>query len=243
MSAPRLLAAALTGCLLFLAGCGGGGGGNSAAPPSGWQLSESRMWKEGVDTSEVFRNMESLSSMGVLEEDFALSSSGLTQEQFKKGIKQSLEKLYRSNPIVIDSLFEEHAASLLEDADLSNAVEGSQLKPKLLTEYKKQAFEAIKAHYRQPQLQGNASIKSIPDSLRTEENSGRFELQVHVDASGNVDAVSVIGGGGHPTFNALLMKAATRTSWQEGCLQENDKCTKAIPGWGRIPLSIPAPRN
>lgn len=242
MFASRLLAATLTGCLLFLAGCGGGGGGNPAAPPDGWSVSESRMWKEGVDTSEVFRNLESLSGMGILDENFALSSGGVTPEQFKNGIKKSLEKLYRSNPTVIDSLFEAHAAAELEGADLSNAVEGGQLKPKLLTEYKKKAYEAIKARYRQPHLQEKASIKSIPDSLRTEENSGRFELQVHVDADGNVDAIKVVNGS-HPTFNAILMNAATRTTWQAGCLQENDKCTETIPGWGRIPLSIPPPRG
>jgi hypothetical protein len=242
MSASRLFVATLTGCLLFLVGCGGGGGGNPAAPPSGWQLSESRMWKDGVDTAEVFRDMESLSGMGVLNEDFALSAGGVDQEQFKKAIKQSLEKLYRSNPTVVDSLFEAHAASELDGADLSSAVEGGQLKPKLLTEYKKAAFEAIKARYRQPQLLEQASIKSIPGSLRTEENSGQFVLQVHVDTTGSVDAVEVVDGAA-PTFNAILMNAATRTTWQAGCLQENDQCTKKITGWGRIPLSVPPPRG
>jgi len=242
MSATRWIATTLTGLFLVLAGCGGGGG-DPAAPPSGWQLGESRMWKEGVDTSEVFRNMESLSGMGVLDKDFALSSGGLSEDQFKKAIKQSLEKLYRSNPTVIDSLFEEHAASTLEGADLTNAVEGGQLKPKLLNKYKKQAYDTINPRYRQPQLQGNASIKSIPDSLRTQENSGRFELQVHVDTTGNVDAVKVIEGGGSPTFNAILMNAATRTKWQTGCLQQDGECTRKIAGWGRIPLSIPPPRN
>lgn len=242
MSASRLFVATLTGCLLVLAGCGGGGGGNPAAPPSGWALSDSRMWKESVDTAEVFRNMESLSGMGILEDDFALSPGGVTQEQFKNGIKRSLEKLYRSNPALVDSLFEEHAASTLEGADLSNAVEGGQLKPKLLTQYKKNAFDAIKAHYRQPQLLEQASIKSVPGSLRTKENSGRFVLQVHVDTTGSVDAVEVVNGA-HPTFNAILMNAATRTTWKTGCLQENDQCTKKVPGWGRIPLSVPPPRN
>jgi hypothetical protein len=243
MSVTRWIATTLTGFVLVLAGCGGGGGGDVAAPPSGWSLDESRMWKEGVDTSEVFRDMESLSGMGVLDENVTLSSGRLSQEQFKKAIKQSLEKFYRSNPTVIDSLFEEHAAPKLEGADLSNAVEGNQLKPKLLNEYKKTAYDAVKPHYRQAQLQGNASIKSIPDSLRTEENSGRFELQVHVDTTGNVDAVTVIEGGGSPTFNAILMNAATRTTWQAACLQKNDKCTRKVAGWGRMPLSIPPPRN
>lgn len=201
------------------------------------------MWKEGVDTSEVFRNMENLSEMGVISEDFALTAGGVSQEQFKNGIKQSLEELYRSNPTLIDSLFEAHATETLEGADLSNAVQEGQLKPKLLTKYKKQAFDAIKAHYRQPQLQEQASIKSIPDTLRTEENSGRFEIQVHVDTAGAVDAVEVVDSGAHPTFNAILMNAATRTTWQAGCLQENDQCTRKVAGWGRIPLNIPPPRN
>jgi hypothetical protein len=200
------------------------------------------MWKDGVDTAAVFRNMESLSGMGVLEEDLALSAGGLSQDQFRKAIKQSIEELYRSNPAVVDSLFEAHAVPELEGADLSNAVKGGQLRPELQTKYKKAAFEAIKAHYRQPQLLEQASIKSVPESLRTEENSGRFVLQVHVDTSGSVNAVEVVDGA-HPTFNAILMNAATRTTWRAGCLQEDGQCTRKVTGWGRIPLNVPPPRG
>lgn len=243
MAATRWIATTLTGLLLVLAGCGGGGG-DPTAPPSGWKASETQMWKDGVDTSEVFRDLSSLSSMGVLEEDFALSAGGVDQEQFTNAIKQSLENLYRSNPTIVDSLFDEHAASKFEDADLSGTVvKDGQLKPKLLNEYKNKAFKTIQDHYKQPKLQDGVSGITYPDSLRTQENSGRVELQMHVDSTGSVDAVEVIEGT-HPTLNAIAMKAATETSWEPGYVRQGaGEDWQPRPGWGRSPITFPAPRN
>jgi len=242
MAATRWISTTLAGLLLVLAGCGGGGG-DPAAPPSGWEASETRMWKEEVDTSKVFRDLNSLSSMGVLGEDFALSAGGVDQAQFEKAIKQSLENLYRTNPAIVDSLFEEHAASQLEDADLSGAVvKDGQIKPKLLNEYKNKAFKTIKDHYRQPQLQEGVSGITYPDSLRTQENSGRVELQMHVDSTGTVNAVEVIEGT-HPTLNAIAMKAATGTTWEPGYVRQGaGEEWQPRPGWGRSPINFPAPR-
>ena len=45
------------------------------------------MWKDGVDTSMVFQDMENLAEMGVLDQEFALGSGGISQEQFKNAIK------------------------------------------------------------------------------------------------------------------------------------------------------------
>lgn len=241
MAATRWIAIPLTGLLLILAGCGGGSG--PAAPPSGWEASETRMWKEGVDTSEVFRDLNSLSSMGILEEDFALSSGQITQEQFTNAIKQSLENLYRTNPTLVDSLFKEHAASELEGADLSgNVIADGQLEPKLLNEYKKAAFKEIEDHYRQPQLKEGVSGITYPDTLRTEENSGRVEIQMHIDSTGAVDAVEVIEGT-HPTLDAIAMKAATETTWEPGYVRRGaGEEWKPKPGWGRSPIDFPAPR-
>lgn len=243
MAATRWIATTLTGLMLVLAGCGGGGE-DPTAPPSGWKASETRMWKEGVDTSEAFRDLSSLSAMGVLEEDFALSAGGVDQEQFTNAIKQSLENLYRSNPTIVDSLFDEHAASKLEDADLSGTVvKDGQLKPKLLNEYKNKAFKTIQDHYKQPKLQEGVSGITYPDSLRTQENSGRVELQMHVDSTGSVDAVEVIEGT-HPTLNAIAMKAATATSWEPGYVRQGaGEDWQPRPGWGRSPITFPAPRN
>jgi TonB family protein len=231
----------LTAFLFLLTGCGGGGGGNPAAPPSGWNASETRMWHQDVDTSAVFRDMGSLTAMGVLEKEFALSAGSITQEQFQKAIKRSLEELYRSNPILVDSLFEEHAVPLLQDADLSGAVEDGELKTKVLQEYKQKALKAVDEHYEQPKIQEGITGLPYPDSLRTEENSGKVEVQLHVNEKGLVDAVEVVEGT-HPTLDAIVMKAATQTKWNPAYVAEDQKQVPR-PGWGRLSTNFPAPRN
>ncbi len=233
MSGPQWIATILTGLLLILAGCGNGE--DPTAPPSGWNASENRMWKEGVDTSKVFRDLNSLSSMGVLEKEFTLSSGGLTQKQFENAIKRSIKKLYRNNPVLVDSLFEEHAASKLADADLSGTViEGGQLKPELLNEYKKKAFQTIKDYYRQPTLQEGVSGITYPDSLRQANVTGTVRLQMHIDSTGAVDAIEVVESV-HPTLDAIAMKAGTKTVWEPGSVRKGDEWVSRA-GWGRTPV-------
>ena len=233
MSSTHWIVATFAGLMLFLAGCGGGG--DPTAPPSGWNASESRMWKEGADTSKVFRDLESLSAMGVLDEEFALSSGGVNQDQFKKAIKRSLENLYRTNPALVDSLFGEHAVSELEGADLSgNVIKDGQLEPKLLNKYKKKAFKAVNDNYRQPKLEEGVSGITYPDSLRQEGVSGKVQLQMHIDTTGTVDAVEVVNSV-HPTLDAIAMKAATGTTWEPAYIKE-DQEWKPRPGWGRSPV-------
>lgn len=239
MIAPRWIIPSLIGLFLFLAGCGGGG--SPADPPSGWEATESRMWHQDVDTSEVFQNLGSLSAMDVLDEKVALSSGSITQEQFQKAIKQSLEELYRSNPTIVDSLFEEYAVPELQNAELgSGAVEGGELKTKLLEQYRSAAFKAIDKHYEQPKMQQGITDLPYPDSLRTEENSGRVQVQLHVNSDGQVDAVEVVEGT-HPTLNAIIMKAATETTWNPAYVTEDGEQV-GHPGWGRISANFPAPR-
>lgn len=227
--------------LLLLVGCSGGS--DPAAPPSGWEASETRMWKQGVDTSLVFQNLESLSTMGLTSGELSLSQGGLSEDQFKGAIKRSLVRLYRNNPRVVDSLFEAHAADELTDADLSgDAVqEGGQLKPKLLQTYKKRAYQAITDHFREPQREQGANLV-YPDSLRRdEEASGSVELQVHIDTSGAVDAVEAIQRV-HPTLDAIAMKAATETTWEPAYVMR-DREWVPEPSWARFSVNFPAPRN
>lgn len=238
MDAVRWLAPTLAGLLLFLAGCSGGGG-SPTAPPSGWKATDTRMWKEGVDTSEVFQDMENLAEMGVVKEELALSSGGITPTQFKNAIKRSLEKLYRYNPAIVDTLFERHAASKLEGADLSNPVKDGKLKPELLNKYKKTALKTIRNYYQRPELKKGISNITYPDSLRQQNVTGTVTLQMHVDTSGAVDAVEVIESV-HPTLDAIAMKAATRTVWEPG-YEKVDREWKKRPSWGRSPITFRAP--
>jgi hypothetical protein len=241
MLATRWIATTFTGLLLVLTGCGGGP--DPAAPPSDWNATETRMWAPDVDTSEVFRNLSSLEAMGILEEGGTLSSGSISQEQFQRAVKQNLLELYRSNPTVVDSLFEEHAVPVLEGAELgSDAVEEGKIKQKLLDKYSQKALKAIDEHYEQPIIQEGITGLPYPDSLRTEENSGRVEVQVHVTADGTVNAVEVVEGT-HPTLNAIIMRAAaTETTWNPAYVTEGGEQTP-YPGWGRLSTNVPAPRQ
>ena len=92
--------------LFLVVGCGGGG--SPTAPPDGWETTDMRWWKSGVDTSQAFPNLDSLTTMGVIDKKMGTMQSGnITREQFNVAIKQSLLKLYRNNPMIVDSLFEE----------------------------------------------------------------------------------------------------------------------------------------
>lgn len=240
MFAPRWIATTLTGLLLVLAGCGGGP--DPSAPPSDWNATETRMWAPDVDTSEVFRDMGSLEAMGVLGEEITLSGGSVSQEQFQNAVKRSLLELYRSNPTIVDSLFAEHAVPVLENAELGgDAVEEGKIKQKLLDKYSQKALKAIDEHYEQPIIQEGITGLPYPDSLRTEENSGRVQVQVHVTADGTVDAVEVVEGT-HPTLNAIIMRAAaTETTWNPAYVTEDGEQT-AYPGWGRLSTNFPAPQ-
>lgn len=214
MVATRWIAIALTG-LLFMFGCGED---DPTVPPSDWEGTETRWWQEDVDTSEVFRNLEDLTTMGIVdEEELTLSQGGsITQEQFENAIKQSLLRLYRNDPETVDSLFEEYAAPQLQDADLSGDVVQSdgEIDSKLLQEYKKTAYDAINEHYREPQSKESVSGLPYPDSLRTEETSGEVILQAHINTDGRVDAVEVVQSV-HPVLDAIAMRAsATQTTWE-----------------------------
>lgn len=198
------------------------------------------MWKTGIDTTAVFRDLNSLSGMGIVEQEFALSPGGVTQAQFQKAVKRSLEELYRSNPAIVDSLFEQYAVPVLQDASLSGAVKNGRLKTDLLQKHKQKAFKAIDEHYEQPTLKKGITGLPLPDSLHTEENSGRVEVQVHIDSTGTVDAIEVVEGT-HPTLNAIVMRAVTSTTWTPAYVTDGQQQV-ARPGWARLPADIPAPR-
>lgn len=200
------------------------------------------MWSPDVDTADVFLNTSSLQTMGVLDGEITLSAGSISQEQFQMAVKRSLSELYQSNPMIVDSLFEEYAASILQDADLgSDAVQDGEVKQKLLDKFRKKAFQAIDEHYEQPKMQQGITGLPYPDSLRTEENSGRVEVQLHINASGEVDAVEVIEGT-HPVLNAIIMRAAAlETTWNPAYVTEGQNQTP-YPGWGRLSTNFPAPR-
>ncbi len=239
MFSTRWIPILLVGFFL-VAGCGGGS--DPTAPPDGWQTTETRWWQEGVDTSQVFPNLDSLTTMGVVDQKMSVVGGGeVTQEQFLVAIKQSLLPLYRNNPTVVDSLFEEYAAPKLKDVDLSGNIIGKkgQLKSKILNKNQKRAYEAITEYFREPQREQSPDDIRWPDSLRSKEHAGIVELQVHLSPEGEGDnavaranAVEVLSGT-HPTLNKIALKAATNATWEPAYVLRDGNWTP-IESWVRF---------
>lgn len=202
-----------------------------------WQSTGTRCWKKGVDTSTVFRNLESLSTMGLAGESIPM---GLSQERFNHAIRHSLLELYRTNPEVVDSLFQRHAAPELANSELDQDVLGpnKNLRSQVLERYKKKAYRAITSHYQEPRQVQDPPEIPYPDSLRTEGIAGRIELEVYVNRKGEIGAVEVRRGL-HPTLNAIAMDATRQAKWEPAYLyNEGKKTPKAA--WVRVPISFSA---
>ena len=239
MFSTRCIATLLVGFFL-VTGCGGGS--SPTAPPDGWETTDTRWWKSGVDTAQVFPDLDSLSTMGVANQTMGLGQGGeVTREQFTGAIKRSLLKLYRNNPTVVDSLFDEYAAPKLENVNLSGDIVGErgQLKSKILNKNQKKAYEAISEYFREPQRKKSPDNIVWPDSLRSEEHAGIVKLQVHLTVEGEgdnavsrADAVEVLSGT-HPTLNKIAMKAATDATWQPAYLLK-DKNWTPVESWVRF---------
>ena len=226
--------------LFLIAGCGGGS--NPAAPPDGWETSDTRWWKQDVDTSEVFVNLDSLTTMGIVDQTMQLDGGDVAREQFNAAIKQSLIKLYRNNPMIVDSLFEEHAAPQLEEVDLSGDVVGEkgQLKSKIRDKNQKKAYQAITEHFQEPRRQSSPDIV-WPDSLRSEEYSGVVKVQAHLAVEGEgenavarPDAVQVLSGT-DPTLDRIALKATTDATWNPAYIMQDGERTP-VESWVRFDI-------
>jgi TonB family protein len=219
-----------------LAGCSSGGA--QTEPPGGWSAADGRWWAEGVDTSQVFRRLDSLQTMGVGEgESYAASLQGANPDQFAQAVKEELLALYRNNPEVVDSLFEAYARPDIAEADLSVSDE-EEMRNKL-NQFKNESYKAISQHFTEPRRQSQELSISYPDSLRREETSGEVEMQLYLNAQGQPQAVELLEGV-HPVLNGIAMNAATRTQWQPAYLTRDGE-QQPIPSWVRIPINFQPP--
>lgn len=207
-------------------------------PPADW-ASEStagtlRWWQSSVDTSEVFRDLESLRGMGILSgqqtyastEQLALRTGSLRTE-FGNAVKRSLVALYRSAPEVVDSLFEAYARPKLADVDLSGDL------MERVEDNKRVAYDAVRKHFREPRpaLELGTDVPVIyPDSLRA--FGGDVRVQAYVDAEGVPVALELIEGV-HPVLDDLAMKATTQMRWRPAYVLRGSDW-EPIPSWVRF---------
>lgn len=219
-----------------LAGCSSGGA--QTGPPSGWNTADDRWWAEGVDTTQAFRQLDSLHTMGVTNDaSYAASLQGANPQQFAQAVKGELIALYRNNPEVVDSLFEQYAQPDIAEADLS--VSDEEEMRNLLNQFKNESYKAVSQHFTEPRRESQELSISYPDSLRREETSGEVEMQLHLNEQGQPQSVKLIQGV-HPVLNDIAMSAATRTNWQPAYLTRDGEQVP-IPSWVRFGFTFRPP--
>jgi TonB family protein len=212
MTALRWMLVFCLTCGLLLTGCSSGPG--PADPPSSWETADGKWWKSGVDTSTVFRNLEDLKAMGIVDAKMASIAPGqISRDQVDQAVKTTLLALYRHDPKTIDSLYEARAKPVINDLSLDGDV-----REKVRTQFKTKAYEAINKMYREPRRTNEGSGLVYPDSLRSSETSGTVELQVYVNEEGQPAGIEVLESV-HPTLDAIAMRATTQMEWQPAFLQ------------------------
>lgn len=235
---PAALAGALC-TLLLLAACGEGPV-TQPEPPDGWQGAEGRWWQSGLDTAGAFRDLSSLDSMGVLEDiTFSTTPGEVSDEQFARAVKRSLLPLYRTDPEVVDSIFERHVASATGNAERTGDVQ------KDVEAFKSRAYGLMRDHMREPSkttsMGGEDGIQvTYPDSLRQQDVSGEVRMQVRVDEQGQPVAIELLDGP-HPTLNGIAMRATTRMRWEPAAVMDLDGNWQPMPSWTRFNVNFRPP--
>ena len=203
--------------------------------PEGWERDAGKWWMAGTDTATAFRAMGDLQEMGVASDMVYASNaelarqSSLQRNQLTEAVKRALVRLYRNEPQVVDSLFDQVVTPLLDKATLQGDPD------EIVEAYKKRAYQALRRHFREPspRLQLGTDIAvPYPDSLRRKGVTGAVRMQVRLDREGNPVAVELIEGL-HPVLNDIALRATTEMRWQPAyLLRRND--WEAIPSWARF---------
>ncbi len=209
-------------------------------PPDGWTSEGTRWWRAGVDTSRAFRDLESLSAMGVKNAEITYASSmslsrqkDLALRQLSRAVKTSLLPVFRNHPDVVDSLFERHAVPRLAEADLSRPPD------RLVDKYKKEGYRILARHFREPRIVvslGEDVPVVYPDSLREAGVTGRVPLQIYVDKSGEPAAIMLLDSV-HPVLDDIAMNATTRVRWQPAYVLIVGK-SRPIDAWVRFTVNF-----
>jgi hypothetical protein len=213
------------------------------APPDGWtsDATGTRWWVTTVDTSRVFRNLETLHAMGA-EDAYLLDavpsnvSHALAQRKLAVLVKQSLLPLYRNRPDIVDSLFVRYVVPRMADARVSGDVRPEIERLKL------EGYRVIGRHFRAPfplTKLGTDIPVPVPDSLQSPEFNGTVLMQVSVDTSGAPSGIELIEGV-HPVLDRIAMRATTDMRWQPAYVIRRGKSVP-IASWARFKVRFEMP--
>ena len=226
LACPLALAAAALA--LGAVGCGGGQQ-IETGPPEGWQADGGRWWTPGTDTTQAFRDLTSVTTMGVAgSAPPPTSSSDATEEQMTLAAKNGLEKLYRKAPETVDSLFSAHVAPEVDTLSREGDVKGR------METFVKETHERLTNNYfhapTQTRTLGKDIPMSYPDSLFDQGIGGRVYMQVRIDTAGEPQALKIVDGV-HPVLDGIAQRAATKMRWDPARVKEGDYGWRKIPSW------------
>jgi TonB family protein len=224
---PVALVAAVLVAALATAGCGGEQ--IKTGPPSDWQADGESWWVPGTDTAQAFRDLTSLTTMGVAQSTPMMAASGArTDEQMTLAAKKGIEKLYRKAPETVDSLFVEYVAPKVKELPRGGDTE------ERMDEFARETHEQLTSNYFRAPTQTRTLGKDIPmrypDSLFNQDVGGRVHMQVRVSADGKPQAIKIIDGV-HPVLDGIAQRATTKMRWDPARVKKGDYSWKEIPSW------------
>ena len=199
-------------------------------PPEGWEAADGRWWRTGLDTTGVFRDLETLRAMDVSEVIFLATPRRLSaQDQFVRRVRHSLIRLYRNQPEVVDSLFERIVLPKRPRVSASGAMEEQ------VERAKRMSYKYLRKHFEEPRVALRLGVDvpvPYPDSLRTRQIGGAVQLQVYLDAEGAPVAIKLLDPG-HPVLDAIALRATTEMRWRPAYLISKGRW-RGIPAWARF---------
>ena len=149
---------ALAALVLFLSACDAG---PEVGPPAEWTSEGDRYWLPGTDTETAFRDLSTIDAMGVATD----------ASDFQRWTQDRLVELYRSNPEVVDSVFDAEFAETMEDAVAASG-DDAATRDRLLNDVKRDFYQRYNNSRKQQ------TVLALPDSLAR--LSGDVVLNVYV---------------------------------------------------------------
>jgi hypothetical protein len=205
--------------------------------PKGWDGNSTYWWQIGADTTNAFRTLETFEDMGVpgshlLSASLDGSDVGdrqLAQLKFNQYVKESLIEMFRNEPHVVDSLFNQYVVPKMAGANLDGDVQP------LIKSYQREAYRVIARHFRYPRATTKLGVDIpivVPDSLQEQHISGSVLIQLALNKEGVPIALQNLSGV-HPALDRIAMEAMTQMRWQPAYLLRGSKSV-AIPSWTRM---------
>ena len=196
--------------LLGLAACTGSA--PETGPPEGWVADGTDRWyRAGTDTSVAFRDLSTISAMGVARED---------DGEFVRWAQEEMTALYRTNPEVVDSVF---GAEFMDDlqAEAPAGDDYAEAAQALVARVGRDFYQ----RYNPTQKIPRAEPMTIPDSLASV--TGAVVLQVYVDENNQPLAVQKLEGTG-TSLDAMMMRDAATASYTDAWVRETAGSSEGV---------------